>query len=237
MNGKDLRLSKRPQRGDQGHGQDQEREGQADAVEEGDRSELPHEDSVDGDAQEERGDSRGGRRFLDEQSEEERRQDPRGNESLEFLNIIEDALEFGIAELGGDQADDKNEGDRRPPADLDQGFAARVLPDVALVYVHGEERRHRVEEGTQRADHRPGDRGQDETAEAGADQIPDEEGISLVGRRARRRKPVSEELPGDDSRDDDDEGDNQLQEGGEQDADLALPQAPGGQSALGDELG
>ena len=148
----------------------------------------PHQQAVDRDVQEER--DQAGRRgaFLTNSPKTKAARMPGRNESLEFLDVVEDPLELGIAELGGDQADEDDKDEGRPAAEPDERLAVGVLLDVPLVDVHGQKRGDGIEQRAQGADDRAGDGRQDEAAESGPDQVPDKERIGLVGGRARRRE-------------------------------------------------
>jgi len=74
---------------------------------------LPLQEAVDGDTEEQGGDTCGGRSSFGEKAEDESRKNSGGDVALKFLDVIEDALEFRVAQFRCNEAynNDKQDGD------------------------------------------------------------------------------------------------------------------------------
>ena len=190
----------------------------------------PQQETVDGDAQQHPAE-RGHRwRPLHEEPEEEGGDDPRRHEAPEHLYVLEDAS--GAAHHRRPQGGRHCEHARRRAPDGGHLARRSVRPHAPLVEVDAEDRRRRVEQRVQRAHDGAEERREDEAGEPGGQEFAHHDRIGFVGVPHQLR----EEFPRHDSGKDDQKRDQQLDERRQEDASLAVRQAPSRQRPLRDEL-
>ena len=207
---------------------------------EGHVAEAELEDDAEGDDSDGRPDGSLAAGTLPQQTQAEDGDDARIDEARVFLDVLESLVEVAQQRLDGDGGDDEG-AERGQTARAHQLLVGSVLLDVLLVDVHREEGRGTVEHGGQRTDDGSREGSEGQALDAGRREVAHQPGIGVVSHvdaalQVREGFGMDADVVGADAGENDDEGDEDLQETGEDKTLLRLLGALGSETLLDDIL-